>query len=78
MYFLQWAAGSHSMIDGNTLKDQIKRTALRQRAIPALAIVCTLATKRTGRVTAQLFEGLRFCLLVDLVTLQDMCCMVLH
>ena len=65
MYFLQWAPGENTVEEGHMLKDQIKRTALRQRAIPALAVVCALATERTGAVTARLFESLRFCLLVS-------------
>jgi len=65
MCLLQWAAGLHSIVEGATLKDQIKHTALRQRAIPALAIVCALATKSSEPLTAWLFESLRFCLLVS-------------
>ena len=65
MCFLQWVVGSHTVVEGDMLKDQINRVTLRQRAIPALAIVCALATERMGPVTARLFEGLRFCLLVN-------------
>ncbi len=44
----------------------IAAVPVRQRAIPALALVCALSSGEMQPVAASLFQGLRFCLLVSL------------
>ena len=55
-----WAAGVHS----SKFVESIAEVPVRQRAVPALAIVCALSSEASQPVAVNLLKGLRFCLLV--------------
>ena len=52
-------------MDPSRLIDSIAQVPIRQRAVPALALVCVLQSEAMQPVVTDLFEGVRFCLLVN-------------
>ena len=52
-------------MDSSSLIDSIAELPVRQRAVPALAMVCALQSEAMQPFIADLFKGLRFCSLVN-------------
>lgn len=51
-------------MDPSRLIDSIAQVPIRQRAVPVLALVCVLHSEAMRPFTADLFKGVRFCLMV--------------